>query len=227
MKRSRRSNSPLPPRPLRLVGGVGVAAAIAGLVALVLWSIAAAASAEPAAARAPIDVRHLLAMTSIQAGLTTVLSLLVGTALAWALNRLRFPGRELAVGLFASAIGTPGLVVAFGRREASLSERLGEIPGEPLERGRGRPSPQRVVHASLSLRTGGRWPPAGAKCKPTGPRRDACGHPRAALLRGRYRGTSRRPERAQPAGGDERCTDDVALRCAAAGCSRAPDRYPG
>ncbi len=114
MKRSRRSNSPLPPRPLRLVGGVGVAAAIAGLVALVLWSIAAAASAEPAAARAPIDVRHLLAMTSIQAGLTTVLSLLVGTALAWALNRLRFPGRELAVGLFASAIVTPGIVVAFG-----------------------------------------------------------------------------------------------------------------
>ncbi|HEY0918214.1 hypothetical protein [Devosia sp.] len=114
MKRSRRSNSPLPPRPLRLLGGTGVAAAIAGLVVLVLWSIAAAASAEPAAARTPVDVRHLLAMTTIQAGLTTVLSLLVGTALAWALNRLRFPGRDLAVGLFASAIVTPGIVVAFG-----------------------------------------------------------------------------------------------------------------
>ncbi|MCS6759916.1 MAG: thiamine/thiamine pyrophosphate ABC transporter permease ThiP, partial [Candidatus Devosia euplotis] len=37
-----------------------------------------------------------------------------GAALAWALNRLRFPGRDLVVGLFASAIVTPGMVVAFG-----------------------------------------------------------------------------------------------------------------
>ena len=43
-----------------------------------------------------------------------MLSLAVGTALAWCLNRLRFPGRDLVVGLFASAIVTPGMVVAFG-----------------------------------------------------------------------------------------------------------------
>ncbi|MHB1110303.1 MAG: hypothetical protein ACYCZU_08315, partial [Devosia sp.] len=79
-----------------------MAAAVALLVVLVLWSIAAAASSEPASARTAIDVPHLLAMTAIQAGLTTVLSLVVGTALAWALNRLRFPGRDLIVGLFAS-----------------------------------------------------------------------------------------------------------------------------
>lgn len=114
MPLSARSNSPLPPRPFRLLGGAGVALAIALLVGLVLWSIAAAASVEPASARTVIDVPHLLAMTSIQAGLTTVLSLVVGTLLAWALNRLRFPGRDLVVGLFASAIVTPGIVVAFG-----------------------------------------------------------------------------------------------------------------
>ena len=104
----------LPLRPFRLIGGAGIALAVAALVILVLFAIAAAASNEPASARTSIDVPHLLAMTSIQAGLTTVLSLLVGTALAWALNRLRFPGRGFVVGLFASAIVTPGIVVAFG-----------------------------------------------------------------------------------------------------------------
>ncbi|MDP1730030.1 MAG: thiamine/thiamine pyrophosphate ABC transporter permease ThiP [Devosia sp.] len=104
----------LPPRPLRLAGGAGIALAIAALVVLILWSIAAAASVEPETARTAIDIPHLLAMTSIQAGLTAVLSITVGTALAWALNRLRFPGRDLVVGLFASAIVTPGIVVAFG-----------------------------------------------------------------------------------------------------------------
>ena len=87
---------------------------IAALVAMIFLAIAAAASGEPAAARTAIDVPHLLAMTSIQAGLTTILSLTVGTALAWALDRLRFPGRRLVVGLFAAAIVTPGIVVAFG-----------------------------------------------------------------------------------------------------------------
>src|SRR5690606_2175541 len=37
-----------------------------------------------------------------------------GIAVAWALNRLRFPGRDLIVGLFASAIVTPGIIIAFG-----------------------------------------------------------------------------------------------------------------
>src|SRR5690606_31079270 len=45
---------------------------------------------------------------------TTIISLVVGMALAWALNRLRFIGRDFVVGLFAAAIVTPGMVVAFG-----------------------------------------------------------------------------------------------------------------
>jgi thiamine transport system permease protein len=104
----------LPPRPLRLLAGGALALTIAGLIALVLWSILAAAAAEPATAALPVDIMHLLRMTTIQAGLSTVLSLLVGVALAWALNRLRFPGRGLVVALFASAIVTPGIIVAFG-----------------------------------------------------------------------------------------------------------------
>lgn len=114
MPRSAPSSSVLPRRPLRLLGGAGVAFGIAALIILVLWSIAAAAAREPASARTAVDIPRLLVMTATQAGLTTVLSLFAGIALAWALNRLRFPGRDLVVGLFASAIVTPGIVVAFG-----------------------------------------------------------------------------------------------------------------
>ena len=103
----------LPHRPLRIAAATTLAAAIAGLIALVLWAILAAATTSDAGG-GRIDIAHLLRMTSIQAGLTTILSLLVGAALAWSLNRLRFPGRELLVALFAAAIVTPGMVVAFG-----------------------------------------------------------------------------------------------------------------
>ena len=103
----------LPYRPVRIAAAIGLALAIVGLIALVLWAIlAAAAGSEGTVSR--IDLPHLLRMTALQAGLTTMLSLTVGMALAWALNRLRFPGRDLVVGLFASAIVTPGMVVAFG-----------------------------------------------------------------------------------------------------------------
>jgi len=101
----------IPNRPLRLVTGAALAASIAALVGLVLVSILRAATG---AAASNVDIWHLVGMTATQAALSTILSLLVGIALAWALNRLRFPGRDLIVGLFASAIVTPGLIVAFG-----------------------------------------------------------------------------------------------------------------
>jgi thiamine transport system permease protein len=102
----------LPHRPIRIMAASILALAITTLIALVLWAILVAASGGDSGSR--IDIPHLLRMTSIQAGLTTILSIAVGAALAWALNRLRFPGRDLLVGLFASAIVTPGMVVAFG-----------------------------------------------------------------------------------------------------------------
>ena len=110
---SRAAMLTLPHRPLRIAAAIILAAAIAILIALVLWAILAAATGSGGSA-SRIDIAHLLRMTAIQAGLTTVLSIAVGMALAWALNRLRFPGRDLVVGLFASAIVTPGMVVAFG-----------------------------------------------------------------------------------------------------------------
>ena len=104
----------LPPRPWRVAGAFALAVAVALLIALLLVAIAGAAAEQDAANRTTIDIVHLLAMSATQAGLTVVLSLVVGTALAWALNRLQFVGRALTVALFASAIVTPGIVVAFG-----------------------------------------------------------------------------------------------------------------
>ncbi len=101
----------LPRRPIRVAIAAAVAIAIAGLIVAVFWSILGAAAD---ASRSRIDIPHLLRMTALQAGLTMVLSLAVGMALAWSLNRLRFWGRELVVGLFAAAIVTPGMVMAFG-----------------------------------------------------------------------------------------------------------------
>ena len=133
----RSSELALPRRPLRLIIAAALAVGIAALVALLLYAIAAAAALETGGRRSALDLPHLLGMTATQAGLTTILSLSVGMALAWALNRLRFPGRDLVVGLFASAIVTPGLVVAFGLlavwgRSGWISDIWRLVFGEPL-----------------------------------------------------------------------------------------------
>jgi thiamine transport system permease protein len=77
------------------------------------WSILGAATGQPSGSSS-VDIGYLIYITTLQATLSTVLSLLAGIALAWALNRLRFPGRPLVIGLFASAIVTPGIIIAFG-----------------------------------------------------------------------------------------------------------------
>ncbi|WP_375599508.1 hypothetical protein [Devosia sp. Naph2] len=102
----------LPQRPMRVAAATALTFVIAALIFAVLWTILAAATDASGSSR--VDIPHLLRMTALQAGLTVVLSLMVGIALAWALNRLRFAGRDLVVGLFAAAIVTPGMVVAFG-----------------------------------------------------------------------------------------------------------------
>jgi thiamine transport system permease protein len=102
----------LPDRPLRVASATVLTLIIAALIAAVFWAILDAATGAASGSR--VDIPHLLRMTALQAGLTMVLSLGVGTVLAWALNRLRFAGRDLVVGLFAAAIVTPGMVVAFG-----------------------------------------------------------------------------------------------------------------
>lgn len=128
-------NPSLPRRPLRLVAGATLALAIAALVAIVLASILRSATG---AAESRVDIWRLIVMTTTQAALSTVLSLIVGIALAWALNRLRFPGRDFVVGLFASAIVTPGLIIAFGLlavwgRSGWVNEASLWLTGQPLE----------------------------------------------------------------------------------------------
>ena len=103
----------VPHRPLRLAGGAALALAIALLIGTTFWSILAAAAGQPGGGSSA-DIGYLIYISTLQASLSTVFSLIIGAALAWALNRLRFPGRTLAIGLFASAIVTPGIVVAFG-----------------------------------------------------------------------------------------------------------------
>ena len=109
----RSADPAIPRRPLRLIGGAAIALATSVLIGTLFWSILRAAAGQPPSG-AGVDLGYLIYITTLQAALSTILSLLVGIALAWSLNRLRFPGRGLLVGLFASAIVTPGLVVAFG-----------------------------------------------------------------------------------------------------------------
>jgi thiamine transport system permease protein len=134
----RSSNSPTsrPPRPFRLIAGAGVALAILAVITLVFWSILTEAA--PAGTSSRVDILRLVVMTTTQAGLTTLLSLGVGTALAWALNRLDFPLRPLVIGLFSAAIVTPGLVVAFGLiavwgRAGWASSLWSSLTGGPLD----------------------------------------------------------------------------------------------
>ncbi len=96
----------------RRAAGLVTALFIAAVIAAIFLGIQLTAVSGSPGAR--IDLAHLIRMTSIQAGLTTALSMIAGIALAWALNRLRFVGRDFVVGLFAAAIVTPGVVVALG-----------------------------------------------------------------------------------------------------------------
>lgn len=110
-----------------------MALAIAALIVTLFWSILRAAAAQPAGTSS-VDLGYLVFISMLQATLSTGLSLAVGIALAWALNRLRFPGRNLVVGLFASAIVTPGLIVAFGLLSVwGRTGWLSTIVGHPLD----------------------------------------------------------------------------------------------
>lgn len=97
-------------RRRHLAGGL-VAAGVAVLLTGLLVLIGLAARGD--VGRMP-DIAQILIGSTVQAGLSTVLSLGVGIAIAWAFNRLRFPGRSVAIGLLSAALVTPGLVVAFG-----------------------------------------------------------------------------------------------------------------
>ena len=79
----RSASSAIPRRPLRLIGGAALALAIALLIATLFWSILAAASGQPAVGSSA-DIGFLIYITTLQAALSTIFSLIVGIALAWA-----------------------------------------------------------------------------------------------------------------------------------------------
>lgn len=98
-----------------MVGGI-IALGVAMLLLALFIAILNVANIIPpnTSPSIPPDIAHLVRMSAIQAGLTTLLSLGSGIAIAWALNRLHFIGRTMVVALFATAIVAPGMVVAFG-----------------------------------------------------------------------------------------------------------------
>ena len=107
------NNSISAPHPFRQLAGAGLSALVLTLLLSLFLAIAGAAGAS-----AGVDdfapILRLLGMTATQAALSTAVSLALGIGLAWALNRLRFPGRGLVIALLSAAIVTPGIVVAFG-----------------------------------------------------------------------------------------------------------------
>ncbi len=98
---------------IRTTAGIIIALLISALMIALFISILAVAGQGSDGSTSP-DIAHLVRMSMIQAALSTILSLVSGIGVAWALNRLHFTGRTIIVSLLASAIVAPGLVVAFG-----------------------------------------------------------------------------------------------------------------
>jgi thiamine transport system permease protein len=106
------NNSTIPPHPRRQIAGAGLALIVTlGLVGALLAILAAGGVGTAPHGGA---ILALVGLTTLQAGLSTLVSIAVGMALAWALNRLRFFGRGVVIALLSAAIVTPGIVVAFG-----------------------------------------------------------------------------------------------------------------
>ncbi|MEL7229093.1 MAG: ABC transporter permease subunit [Pseudomonadota bacterium] len=96
--------------------GLLCAMLLLALVSLLLWLIAGLSDGG-AKLFSSLGSRDwaLLRFTFFQAALSTILSLLVGLSLAWALShQRRFAGRGLLVALFSSALVMPTLVVVLG-----------------------------------------------------------------------------------------------------------------
>ncbi|HEU0104215.1 MAG TPA: ABC transporter permease [Mycobacteriales bacterium] len=99
---------------------------LAGLLAQAPWTGLPRLLSEPA-------VRRALQLSLLCAGAATLLSLLLGVPLAWALARLRFPGRRLLRALVTlplvlpPVVGGVGLLAAFGRRDGILGPSLDAV----------------------------------------------------------------------------------------------------
>lgn len=97
----------------RTIVGVLIASIISIFMAAIFISLLVGAQDFPGSSSS-LNIVHLVRMGFIQATLSTLLSLGVGIAIAWSLNRLIFWGRPLVISILATAIVAPGLVVALG-----------------------------------------------------------------------------------------------------------------
>ena len=100
--------------PPARMAGAAVAALVLGVVAVALVGLARAGGRFDATFLASPYIGRLVAVSTVQAGASTILSLALGIPLALALaRRTRFPGRRLLLGLLATATVLPGIVVVF------------------------------------------------------------------------------------------------------------------
>ncbi|WP_424983744.1 hypothetical protein [Maritalea sp. S77] len=99
----------------RFIGGLSVTFMVFATIFLVLFVIVNAAQNLPSNQSAlSANIWHLLRMSSIQAALSVLFSLLVGAPAAIALYRLRFRGKGLAIALLSAGLVLPTIIVAFG-----------------------------------------------------------------------------------------------------------------
>lgn len=98
----------------RVMSGATIALAIVILIAALLTVLWTTGRSMPTTGSSVANIGHLVRMSAIQAGLSTALSILTGVIIAWTLDRLRFPGRGLVVGLLSTALVLPSLVIVSG-----------------------------------------------------------------------------------------------------------------
>ena len=106
-----------------LFPGTLFAAALLGLIGILLWQLADFSTEKTSWFSDLLDRDwQIVRFTTFQAGLSTLLSLAVGIVLAWCLHhQWAFPGRRILIALLSSALVIPtlvlvlGLVTVFGR----------------------------------------------------------------------------------------------------------------
>lgn len=98
----------------RALTGAAIAVFVAGLIAALLLVLWRAGQSFPTTGSSISGIGHLVRMSAIQAGVSTALSIAVGIVLAWSLDRLRFFGRGLVIGLLSTALVLPSLVIVSG-----------------------------------------------------------------------------------------------------------------
>ena len=101
-------------RPGRRIAGALLAGGIALLIAALLVALWIASRQFTTTGSSVTGITDLLIGSAAQAALSTVLSIIAGLVLAWTLDRLRFPGRDLVIGLLSTALVMPSLVIVSG-----------------------------------------------------------------------------------------------------------------